>query len=1223
MSNSHNWKKLGANSGNMYTHRNMKTHKLNYKIGKWEDVNNADGKKIGISHCIPNSETNENMLVGIGTKEPFSRLSLGSNTNDGKSNGTSGQLASIALHENSDGTDFHGLSYVTDISSALQDGNGKTNALALYSNRNDQQINSETAYVYITDENITNIGGKPRRTFDDWDNQPVVSDNNGVPIKLDCHGSINVSGFISFMDKTNSEDSKRDNPANASADINDPNSTRNIPVGSIWAGYTEGKTNVALYIQDLSGKRQIIGTGSGGGGGQSDISGILWDGSQNNTFEESWIGKGGSNITFTPSTDSTIIGGPSLEPNTRPPNAITITQGNLSVVGKDNYSKKVTNDDTNIPSTSFGLSSDDTVGGIIWAERQIAIGIKGDVIDVKPKALLDISGNVARVPSIIINTNSNINSATDSVIISNNNSKTIGGYEGNDNNTAKSSIIIGDNNVWASDKSIILGTDNTIGNGNNLSIIDCGKNIIVLGQNNKAINEINTCIIGKQNTVDSSGNTNSKGNLIFGTSNTYYSKSATNKNENNLIMGDTNSLIDSEYSIISGNNNDTSGKNNLVIGKENKIGFGDEITTQTTTKKANNSYILGNTNKIKANDSTAVTNTYMFGNNNECDATDTSFIDNVDSSTIIFGSYGKINWTSDVSNQRFIFSTQEKHEADGGGTNNGHVFTIDKSGNTVIEGDLTVRGNKSITDLCGNDASFNNVFILQDLSGNDASFNNVDILQDLCGNDASFNNVDVVDLCGNDASFNNVDVVDLCGNDASFNNVYILEDLCGNDASFNNVYILEDLCGNDASFNNVDVVDLCGNDASFNNVDIDNILKTNTINNNGDSNITIENIRNDKDIIFKTKKSGASTIAITIDGSAKETLFYGGYNDTSGVTIDANGNLKMTGKLTVDGLIDPTGLVLTKQSSNPNSSDSSTDHLTLFFDQTSGGLQYVTRDDSGNVESKVIATGSSGDDSGGGTAIEGNAETASNLKKGTSRGVLHQTADKETSILGYGSSGKFLKSTGSAPTWSDLPTAGDNSVGGIKTGYSNTGDDKNYAVQLSEGKAYVNVPWEDTNNTYEVMGSGNQYADGLVPAGSADGTGFLKQDGTWATPTDTNNTYDIMGSGNQYADGLVPAGSADGTGFLKQDGTWATPTDTNTVYTAGTGITISNGNVISLSDPGQTAAVTIVDTGDTERTLDFRNGLLVSGLASGTTTGDITFGGTTLKFTNGFLTSKT
>ena len=63
--------------------------------------------------------------------------------------------------------------------------------------------------------------------------------------------------------------------------------------------------------------------------------------------------------------------------------------------------------------------------------------------------------------------------------------------------------------------------------------------------------------------------------------------------------------------------------------------------------------------------------------------------------------------------------------------------------------------------------------------------------------------------------------------------------------------------------------------------------------------------------------------------------------------------------------------------------------------------------------------------------------------------------------------------------------------------------------------------------------------------------------------------------------------------------------------------------MISLSDPGQTAAVTVQDTDGNNRTLTFRNGVLVDGLASGTTTGDITFGGTTLKFTNGVLTTQT
>ena len=112
-----------------------------------------------------------------------------------------------------------------------------------------------------------------------------------------------------------------------------------------------------------------------------------------------------------------------------------------------------------------------------------------------------------------------------------------------------------------------------------------------------------------------------------------------------------------------------------------------------------------------------------------------------------------------------------------------------------------------------------------------------------------------------------------------------------------------------------------------------------------------------------------------------------------------------------------------------------------------------------------------------------------------------------------------------------------------------------------------------------------------------------------------------MGSGNSYAAGLVLAGASGGTRFLKQNGTWATPT--NTEYKAGTGITINGDNEISLSDPGQTATVTVQDTDGNSSTLEFSNGLLVSGLTNGTTTGDITFGGTTLTFTNGFLTSQT
>ena len=45
-----------------------------------------------------------------------------------------------------------------------------------------------------------------------------------------------------------------------------------------------------------------------------------------------------------------------------------------------------------------------------------------------------------------------------------------------------------------------------------------------------------------------------------------------------------------------------------------------------------------------------------------------------------------------------------------------------------------------------------------------------------------------------------------------------------------------------------------------------------------------------------------------------------------------------------------------------------------------------------------------------------------------------------------------------------IPVATSSAYGGIQIGYTTSG--RNYAVQLSNGKAYVNVPWTDTNITY-------------------------------------------------------------------------------------------------------------------------------------------------------------
>lgn len=58
-----------------------------------------------------------------------------------------------------------------------------------------------------------------------------------------------------------------------------------------------------------------------------------------------------------------------------------------------------------------------------------------------------------------------------------------------------------------------------------------------------------------------------------------------------------------------------------------------------------------------------------------------------------------------------------------------------------------------------------------------------------------------------------------------------------------------------------------------------------------------------------------------------------------------------------------------------------------------------------------------------------------------------------------------------------LPLAANGTRGGIQVGYAANG--KNYPVQLAGEKAYVNVPWTDTNTTYGLATSTN---DGLMKA---------------------------------------------------------------------------------------------------------------------------------------------
>lgn len=104
----------------------------------------------------------------------------------------------------------------------------------------------------------------------------------------------------------------------------------------------------------------------------------------------------------------------------------------------------------------------------------------------------------------------------------------------------------------------------------------------------------------------------------------------------------------------------------------------------------------------------------------------------------------------------------------------------------------------------------------------------------------------------------------------------------------------------------------------------------------------------------------------------------------------------------------------------------------------------------------------------------------SNKPSGVSQFALHvllENNDSSTIQVLY-SKNKIYTRAYESSSWSSwteigaggitsIPQASSSALGGMKIGYSDNG--RNYAVELdSSGKAYVNVPWTDTNTIYNV-----------------------------------------------------------------------------------------------------------------------------------------------------------
>jgi hypothetical protein len=147
--------------------------------------------------------------------------------------------------------------------------------------------------------------------------------------------------------------------------------------------------------------------------------------------------------------------------------------------------------------------------------------------------------------------------------------------------------------------------------------------------------------------------------------------------------------------------------------------------------------------------------------------------------------------------------------------------------------------------------------------------------------------------------------------------------------------------------------------------------------------------------------------------------------------------------------------------------------------------------------------------------------------------ISNSSPDQTVALTGAGAtsiSGTYPNFTiTSTDTTYSLPLSSSSTRGGVKIGYSENG--KNYPVELSSEKMFVNVPWTDSNTTY-TAGSG------------------LSLTGTQFSNTAPDQTVSLTGAGTTTVSGTYPNFTITGAG---------------TTYTAGTGITLT-GTEFSLTD---------------------------------------------------------
>ena len=821
-----NWKQIGKNSGNMSQYRNVTHNKLNYETGKWNSIYDVSGiKSKGYTFDI----SGQNIVLGVGTDKPFSRLSLGNNTDSGIFDPDKpGQLSAIALDESGNGHRFTGIFLNSKITSL---DNTKTTGLQIMSSTSDFSMNdtTNTGKIILSNDNVTTIGGNSREKPDGYSNS-----DKGINIVLDVRGSIRTDGYINFFDNSGSDPTP---DGSKTWDFEMNNNIGHVPPGSLFLAAGGKYGPEGLYFKSINSEIVSVATNTdisntvssgGGGDGAFDLSKqggfgyILSKGSDDGNF-------GGLPVTingkeWTP--DLTDISGKSFN------NALTIREGNLAVITPSGQELKVINPPpTDHMNTATKKYFTDQSGGIILAEKQILLGKIGTSSKQRcGYGLIDIQ-TVETVPSILSTIGSSTTfepqSATNSIILLTRTPGTSGTSDSNN---------IG--NIYDCNNTIIIGRAKfkNINTPNSLiSISDTdantGSEIIDISGSN--------LVFGKQN--DLSG---SPFSIIFGSNNKIDNSNKTGdspEGKENVALGTNNNLYNSQNSFVQGSGNINHGNLNVIFGNNNKLGS--LVNNSTTNQLGSNCFIQGNSNTIKASYDNYVNNVFIAGYNNQLDCSYSSFVNDTEDSHILLGSKAEIlyNTGSDSSNVRFAFGTKAME---------GNVFTIDISGNVEISGNLLVKGSQAIfrTELF--DVSDANISLnanngspegggitLMDDNGNkgliwkSTSIYGSEDYWDTSGSDISSNHIFANNIISNDISANDISCVDISASHffGSFigdvsGNVTATDISCVDISAVNFFSIGSSFFGDVHATKASSFNDISGNDASFNDVSMANIF---------------------------------------------------------------------------------------------------------------------------------------------------------------------------------------------------------------------------------------------------------------------------------------------------------------------------------------------------------------------------------------------------------------